>query len=92
MAITLVQRKKIQQSLIFLLVAVLLITTAVLWFGFFKSGGEVRPALETAESALKPVEIDFNVLTIPLLQALDNPPEGILEPESPGRKNPFLPF
>ena len=92
MAITLVQRKKIQQGLILLLVAVLLITTFVLWFGFFKKGGEAQPALETAAPALKPVEIDFNVLKIPLLQTLDNPPEGILEPESPGRKNPFLPF
>lgn len=91
MAITLVQRKKIQQGLILVLVAVLLITTTVLWFGFFKNG-EAQPALETSAPALKPVEIDFGVLEIPLLQTLDNPPEAVSEPESPGRSNPFLPF
>ncbi len=91
MAITLVQRKKIQQGLILVLVAVLLITTAVLWSGFFKSRGE-RPAAESPAPALKPVEIDFGVLELPLLKTLDNPSESVLEPESPGRKNPFLPF
>ena len=91
MAITLVQRKKIQQGLILVLVAVLLITTTVLWSGFFKKGG-AQPAAESVVPALKPVEIDFSVLEIPLLKTLDNPPEAVSEPESPGRRNPFLPF
>ena len=91
MAITLVQRKKIQQGLILVLVAVLLITTTVLWFGFLKKG-EAVPALETVVPALKPIEIDFGVFEIPLLQTLEAPPEAVSEPESPGRRNPFLPF
>ena len=91
MAITLVQRKKIQQGLILVLVAVLLITTIVLWSGFLKKGG-AQPAAESPVPALKPVEIDFGVLEIPLLKTLENPPEAGSEPESPGRRNPFLPF
>lgn len=91
MAITLVQRKKIQQGLILALVAVLLITTAVLWFGFFRKE-EAIPAGETLTPALQPVEIDFGVLEIPLLKTLDNPPGQAPEPEAPGRRNPFLPF
>lgn len=91
MAITLLQRKKIQQGLILVLVAVLLITTAVLWFGLFQKG-EAQPALETTVPALQPVEINFGVLELPILQTLDNPPESVVEPEAPGRKNPFLPF
>lgn len=91
MAITFVQRKKIQQGLILALVAVLLITTIVLWFGFFKRGGSL-PTPDIAAPALKPVEINFGVLDLPLLQTLEAPPEAVLEPESPGRSNPFLPF
>ena len=91
MAITLVQRKKIQQGLILALVSVLLITTTVLWFGFFKKGKAI-PAGETLPPALQPVEIDFGVLKTPLLETLDNPREQASEPEAPGRRNPFLPF
>ena len=90
MAITLVQRKKIQQGLILVLVAVLLITTIVLWLGFFKQGAAPTP--EIVAPALKPVEINFGVLEIPFLQTLEAPPESVLAPELPGRSNPFLPF
>jgi hypothetical protein len=91
MAITLVQRKKIQQGLVLALIAVLLVTTTVLWFGFFKKE-EAIPVGETLTPALQPVEIDFGVLKLPLLETLDNPLQAALEPETPGRKNPFLPF
>lgn len=91
MAITLVQRKKIQQSLILVLVAVLLITSVVIWFGFF-SKSEVEPMFEPVSPALQQVEIDFGVLELPLLKNLDNPQEDVEEPEAPGRRNPFLPF
>ena len=91
MAITFIQRKKIQQSLILVLVAVLLITTIVLWLGFFKKGG-AAPSLDIVAPALKPVEINFGVLDMPFLKTLEAPPESVLEPESPGRSNPFLPF
>lgn len=91
MAITLVQRKKIQQGLILVLVAVLVITTVVLWSGFFRKGAVIR-AGEALAPALKPVEIDFGVLELPILKTLDNAPESVSEPVSPGRRNPFLPF
>ena len=93
MALTLLQRKKIQQGLILVLVAVLLITAAVLWTGFFQKGpvspiesqGGVRPQLLQ-------VEVNFGVLALPLLQELDVPGEPVLEPDVKGRNNPFLPF
>lgn len=90
MAITLLQKRKIQQGLILVLVAVLLFTTAVLWFGFFQKGQ--MPAGESVAPALRPVEIDFGVLENPLLQTIDNPPVLVEEPEFAGRINPFLPF
>lgn len=93
MALTLVQRKKMQQGLILVLVAVLFITAAVLWLGFFKkepvsviqSQGGVRPQLQQ-------VEVNFGVLSLPLLQELDTPGEQVLEPDAQGRSNPFLPL
>lgn len=92
MAITFLQRKKIQQGFILALVAVLLITTTVLWFGFFKKGKMPTDVQDTITPTLRPVEINFGILEDPLLQALDSPSAPVLEPESVGRSNPFLPF
>lgn len=92
MAITLLQRRKIQQALIPVLVFVLLVTTTVLWFGFFKKGGAPSEILDTVIPLLNPVEINFDVLENPVLQTLDNPPVLLEEPEFVGRINPFLPF
>lgn len=93
MALTLVQRKKMQQALILVLVAVLFITAVVLWLGYFKKEpvsviqpqGGVQPQLQQ-------VEVNFGVLSLPLLQELDIPGEPVLEPDVKGRSNPFLPF
>jgi hypothetical protein len=93
MAFTLLQRKKIQQGLILVLIAVLFITATVLWMGFFKKGpvslGEPQAAVIPQ---VQPVEINFGVLSLPLLQELDVPGQPVLEPELKGRSNPFLPF
>lgn len=92
MAFTLVQRKKMQQGLILVLIAVLFITAAVLWLGFFKKG----PSVAESQSFLKPqsqsIEVNFGVLSLPLLQELNAPAEPVLEPAFKGRTNPFLPF
>ena len=93
MALTLLQRKKIQQGLIPVLLVVVFITTAVLWLGFFKaepvvpgeSQGVVAPEIRS-------VEVNFDVLSLPLLQELNSPVEPVLEPDTKGRSNPFLPF
>lgn len=92
MAITLVQRKKIQQGLILMLVVVLLITAAVLWLGVFKKGGMGAASPDVAVPEFQPIEINFGVLQNPVLEELDNPPAPVGEPESVGRSNPFLPF
>lgn len=93
MALTLLQRKKMQQGLILVLIAVLFITAAVLWMGFFKKGSE---SLAEPKGAVRPapqqIEINFNVLSLPLLQELSVPAEPVLEPLLKGRDNPFLPF
>ncbi|MBI2124063.1 MAG: hypothetical protein HYU04_02400 [Candidatus Wildermuthbacteria bacterium] len=93
MALTLVEKKKQQKILILILVAVLLITAAVLWLGFFAK----EPVVSTEpQGAIQPipqqVEVNFDVLSLPLLQELDSPAEPVLEPSSKGRSNPFLPF
>lgn len=93
MPLTLLQRKKLQQGLILVLIAVLFITAAVLWLGFFKK--EPEPSIEPGGAVgpqLQPVEIDFGVLQLPLLQELNVPAKPVLEPLTKGRDNPFLPF
>lgn len=93
MVLTLVQRKKMQQVLILVLLAVMLITAAVLWFGFFKTEPISLGGLQGVVSPIpQQVEVNFGVLSLPLLQELDAPADPILEPSSKGRNNPFLPF
>jgi hypothetical protein len=93
MALTLLQRKKMQQVLILVLVAVLLITATVLWLGYFKKEPVGVPE---SQGVVKPVpqqvEVNFGVLSLPLLQELDIPAQAVLEPLLKGRDNPFLPF
>jgi flagellar basal body-associated protein FliL len=95
MALTLVEKKKQQKILILVLVAVLLITATVLWFGFLKKEPVVNVSAEP-QDVVQPipqqVEVNFDVLSLPLLQELDSPAEPVLEPSSKGRNNPFLPF
>ena len=93
MALTLLQRKKMQQGLILVLLVVVLITTTVLWLGFFKKepvvpGESQSVVVPQAQS----VEVNFGVLSLPLLQELNAPGEPIAEPLLKGRDNPFLPF
>ena len=93
MAFTLVQRKKMQQGLILVLIAVLFITATVLWMGFFQKGSESFAEPQGAVMlAPQQIEVNFNVLSLPLLQVLDTPSELVGEPLLKGRNNPFLPF
>jgi len=93
MALTLVQRKKMQQVLILVLLVVLFITVTVLWLGFFKEApvslGEPKGF---AGAQPQSVEINFSVLSLPLLEELEPPTESVQEPQLKGRNNPFLPF
>ena len=93
MAFTLLQRKKMQQGLVLVLIAVLFITASVLWLGFFQSApvslGEPQGIVGPQSQS---VEVNFGVLSLPLLQELNTPVEPVQEPELKGRSNPFLPF
>ena len=91
MAITFVERIKKQKILVYIFLALILITILIVWKGYF--GGEtieegiiVRP--------VKIIEIDFEVLKHPLLGELE-PMEkiGPIEPGTEiGKENPFLPY
>lgn len=100
MAIVFVKQNKKQKTLIFILIASLIITVAVLWFGFFreeKSASELYIE-ENTEAAQEEIKIDFSVLENPLLKEFQSfseiqPLEGSTStPGSAGRENPFLPY
>lgn len=89
MAITLLQKQKIQKYLILAFIAVLIIIVFVLWLGYRKK--EDLPPQEVF-IVQEEVRIDFEVLKNPLLQELEVLEK--IEPfaEEAGRENPFLPF
>lgn len=98
MAIEFEEEKKKQKYLIGVAVAILLITSVILWRGYFS---EVElPEKETASTSTQPQfsieslpQIDFNILEANILEELNTYPsiEGIDEEEI-GRENPFLPY
>jgi len=98
MAIVFLQQKKFQKSLIFIVVAILVITLVVIWRGFFYK--ETPPKGEkiilTPE---KKIEINFEVLDNPLLDKLQPFPKiqpfqeiSPTEGGKVGRENPFIPY
>ncbi|MCX6760610.1 MAG: hypothetical protein NTZ84_00680 [Candidatus Nealsonbacteria bacterium] len=99
MAIVFAQQNKKQKVLIFILVAILITTAVVLWFGFFgknKTGSEAYIA-ENAEVSQEEIKIEFSVLKNPLLKELQpfseiQPLEQSTSTGSKGRENPFLPY
>lgn len=88
---TFTQQRKRDQILILLFFGVLLVTSIVLWQGFFKKGAAARYS-EPSAIAPKKVEIRFDVLQGQDLKALQAKPEPSPAPETIGRKNPFVPF
>lgn len=88
MAITFLQKKKIQRTLILVLGAVVLVTASVIWWGFFVT------STFPEEDALVPplrVEVDTSILSHPLLKELDEPRAKTQIPSEVGRENPLLP-
>ncbi len=71
------------------LLAVLFVTVAVLWQGFFqKQPGEisgVQPPLP------RKVELNTSIFTNPIFDKLQDPREAATIPPEVGRPNPFLP-
>ncbi len=92
MAITFLEKRKKLRYLFPILAAVILITTIVLWKGFFK---KEKPPQITPESFSQPaekVEINIEALENPLLEEFQ--PFGQIEPfeGEVGRQNPFMSF
>jgi len=89
MAITFVQKKKIQHLLIPALGVVIFITAAVIWWGFFTTS---RAPEEGVLLPPRRVEVDISILSHPLLFKLDAPRAKTQIPSEVGRDNPLLPF
>lgn len=90
MVVTFFQKRKTQRNLILVFIAVLLITTSVLWFGVFRR--EKPSASEEAPRPFKKVEIDYGVLKNPILKELQIFEKIPPFEEKAGRINPFLPY
>jgi len=88
MAITFLRKKKIQRLLILALGAVIFITAAVIWWGFFTTSKSPK---EGALPLPRRVEVDTSILSHPLLLELDEPRAKTQIPPEIGRKNPLLP-
>lgn len=87
MAITFIERTKRQKRLILVFVFVVLITSIILWKGYFapkKPVEEITPEI----TPFKKPEINFEVLKNPILKELEFF-ERILPSEKIGRENPF---
>ena len=89
MAISFVQKKKIQQFLIPILGAVMFITAAVIWWGFFTTNNSAQQEILVPA---RRVQIDTSILFNPLLEKLDKPSAKTEIPPNIGRNNPLLPF
>jgi len=90
--ITVFEKEKRQRNLILVLVGVVLITSLVIYFGYFKK--EEKPPTEILPPILpKKIEIDFEVLKKPILEELQIFEKSELaKPEEIGRENPFVPY
>lgn len=88
---TFTQQRKRDQILILLFFAVLLVTSVVLWQGFFKKGAVILAPLPEV-FVQKKVEIRFDVLQGISLKELQVKPTPSEIPPKIGRKNPFVPF
>lgn len=99
MAVTFLQKRKIQRYLIPIFIILILITIIVIWRGFFVKEEPILP--EKVLIPPKKIEIDFGVLKSPVLEELQpfeeiKPFEEVVVEgeviEKLGRENPFLPY
>jgi hypothetical protein len=98
MAITFLEKRKIQRRYIIIFAILILVTALVIWQGFFV---KEKPVFLGEVTKLKKVEIDFKILENPILKELQ--PFEEIEPfrevivegqiiEKIGRENPFVPY
>jgi len=91
MAIVFLQQRKIQKSLILIFIAVIIITTVVIWQGFFKE--EITtPLPEVILLPYREIRIDYKVFENPMLKNLEPFNKIQSLKEKSGRENPFLPY
>ena len=91
MAITILETRKKQRNLIFVLAAIALVIFLIIWQGSLTK--KIPPPISPAEAYKPPeVKIDWEVLTNPRLGELQPFPEISPWLEKIGRENPFLPF
>ena len=92
MAITFLEKRKIQKRFILILGIVLFVIVLVIWQGFFVKEKPIWPGEILKPS--KKVKIDFDILESPILKGLQ--PFEEIEPIEAGieigRKNPFAPY
>lgn len=107
MPIQSLEQRKRQKTLLIVMLAIVLITVIVLYFGFWSKtpvpsgqfgpgeAGTVVPGISIAtEEKLKKINLDFDFLNeeiIPFLKIHGEIPVSIQEDEI-GRTNPFIPY
>lgn len=91
MAITFLEKRKKLKELIPVAVVVVLITTFVLWRGFFVKE-ELQLPEELLKKPAKKIEINFQALKHPIFEKLQLFEEIPLFEQDLGRENPFTPY
>ena len=92
MALNFLQQKKKQKIVLAGLVIVILITSVVLWRGFFTTESSIEIRQSSGLQSLKRANIDFSLFDNPIFERIQAPPPPAPLPENIGRENPFLPF
>lgn len=92
MAITFLEKRKIQKRFVLILITIVLITILVIWQGFFAR--EETILLKEDLERTKKVKINFDILENPILKSLEpfTEIEQIGESVEFGRENPFQSF
>lgn len=98
--VTVFEKTKRQRNLILIFVGVILITSLIIYFGYFKKEKALPTEIQIPEivppvlpKEREKIEIDFEVLKNPILERLQlfekiEP----AKPEEVGRENPFQPY
>jgi uncharacterized membrane protein len=91
MAISILEKTKRQNYLLIVLLILILITSFVIWRGFFYKKKSIETIISKPEREIK---IDFETLKNPIWEELQ--PFEKINPPGPeikiGRENPFIPY
>ena len=91
MAINFLQQKKKQKIVLVGFVLVVLVTSVVLWRGFFTTAQVPQILQSSGGQSFKRADIDFTLFTNPIFEKIPAPLPPAPFPENIGRANPFLP-